>query len=138
MENHDKILKRFGIDRPTLGSAGIRDDTIDRIYRALFVYSVGFHELLKKSTFHAQNKHLLHSNIFRAFSVLLEFCCKYDYQLLINQITQQFQEQIQGIEDAFKEQIKDQEQVTQDLRNKLDSLESDYKRLMNNYTDSQF
>jgi len=51
--DNESILKRFGIDWPTLGSAGIRDDTIDWIYRALFVYSVGFHELLKKSTFHA-------------------------------------------------------------------------------------
>ena len=38
----------FGIDPTTLGDAGITEPDIDRIYRSLFVYSVGFFEFLKK------------------------------------------------------------------------------------------
>ena len=52
-------LKWFGIDRATLGSNGIQEETINRIYRALFVYSVGFHELLKRTTSHATNRYMI-------------------------------------------------------------------------------
>ena len=41
-------LTRYGIDRISLTSAGISSDMVDRIYRSLFVYSVGFFELLKQ------------------------------------------------------------------------------------------
>lgn len=44
---HKKPIARYGIDRLTLANGGISDETIDRIYRSLFVYSVGFHELIK-------------------------------------------------------------------------------------------
>lgn len=42
-----KPITRYGIDRLTLSKGGISDEMIDRIYRSLFVYSVGFHELIK-------------------------------------------------------------------------------------------
>lgn len=37
---------RYGIDRKTLLEEGIPTEVVDRIYKALFVYSVGFYELL--------------------------------------------------------------------------------------------
>jgi len=42
-----KPLNRFSVDRMSLMQAGINSDQIDRIYRSLFVYSVGFYEMLK-------------------------------------------------------------------------------------------
>jgi len=45
---HKNPISRYGIDRPALTSGGIPPDMVDRIYRAMFVYSVGFYELLKK------------------------------------------------------------------------------------------
>ena len=45
---HKNPIHRYGIDRMTLVSAGISSEEVDRIYRSLFVYSVGFFELLKK------------------------------------------------------------------------------------------
>ena len=44
-----KPLNRFGVDRMTLNKAGITNESIDRIYRSLFVYSVGFYEMLKSA-----------------------------------------------------------------------------------------
>lgn len=38
---------RYGIDRNTLSVAGLPTNSVDRIYRCLFVYSVGFFEMLK-------------------------------------------------------------------------------------------
>ena len=44
---HQKPIARYQIDRLMLFGAGIPSTTIDRIYRSLFVYSVGFYELIK-------------------------------------------------------------------------------------------
>ena len=45
---HTAPRSRYGIDRIAFQQAGIPLDLIDRVYRALFVYSVGFYELIKK------------------------------------------------------------------------------------------
>jgi len=41
-------ITRYGIDRITLKNAGVNAEMVDRIYRGLFVYSVGSFELLKQ------------------------------------------------------------------------------------------
>ncbi len=41
-------IPRYGIDRNSLVNSGISAEEVDRIYRSLFVYSVGFFEMLKK------------------------------------------------------------------------------------------
>jgi hypothetical protein len=45
---HKNPISRYGIDRLVLTNAGIPNEMVDRIFRALFVYSVGFYELIKK------------------------------------------------------------------------------------------
>lgn len=45
---HKNPISRYGIDRLALTNAGIPNEMVDRIFRALFVYSVGFYELIKK------------------------------------------------------------------------------------------
>jgi hypothetical protein len=41
-------VARYGIDRNTFSVAGLSNNSVDRIYRCLFVYSVGFFEMLKQ------------------------------------------------------------------------------------------
>ena len=45
---HKLPIHRYGIDRNNLVNSGISTEEVDRIYRSLFVYSVGFFEMLKK------------------------------------------------------------------------------------------
>jgi hypothetical protein len=45
---HKNPISRYGIDRIELTNAGIPNELVDRIFRSLFVYSVGFYELVKK------------------------------------------------------------------------------------------
>lgn len=45
---HKNPISRYGIDKLTLTNAGIPTQVIDRIFRALFVYSIGFYELMDK------------------------------------------------------------------------------------------
>ena len=42
-------LNRYGIDKNQMILGQISQEGIDRIYRALFVYSLGFYEMLNKA-----------------------------------------------------------------------------------------
>ena len=53
---HKNPISRYSIDRITLSNAGIPSKTIDRIYKCLFVYSVGFYDLIKKVIEHSGRK----------------------------------------------------------------------------------
>lgn len=76
-----KPLNRFNVDRMTLSKAGVSKAQIDRIYRSLFVYSVGFYEMLKSAMAGCKNRPVLIANFWKVFSILLEYCCKHDYKM---------------------------------------------------------
>jgi hypothetical protein len=54
---HKNPISRYGIDRMSFGKNGISGDMVDRVYRALFVYSVGFYELISKCMQHTDKKY---------------------------------------------------------------------------------
>ena len=76
-------INRYGIGQQTLLNEYIPQEIITRIYRALFVYSVGFHELLKNCLEHTNKNYEINTNIWKVFLVLLEYCCRSDYKMLI-------------------------------------------------------
>lgn len=79
-------ISRYGIERIALTEAGIPNEAVDRIYRALFVYSVGFYELMKKCLEHTEKKYTIITALWKVFSILLEYCCQTDYKMLISEI----------------------------------------------------
>ena len=81
-----KPLTRYKIDPNQLIEAKLSQQTIDRIYRALFVYSLGFYEMLNKSLSNSHEKNSKISSLWKVFSVLLEYCCKTNYQMLVSRI----------------------------------------------------
>ncbi len=97
-------LSLFGIDRATLFTANLAHETIDRLYRALFVYSLGFYELLTKSLAHAENKHFMVTNFWKAYSLLLENCCRSDYQLTVARIEQQHKTEMFQLSSEYRVQ----------------------------------
>ena len=62
-------------------------EDVDRIYRALFVYSVGFFEFLKKILQATKSNYAIITSIWKVYQVLLEYCCKTDYRILIAEIS---------------------------------------------------
>ena len=66
-------ISRYGIDRLSLTNSGIPNDLVDRVFRALFVYSVGFYELIKKCLQHCDKRYSIITNIWKVFSILLEY-----------------------------------------------------------------
>lgn len=91
---HKNPISRYGVDRAALTQAGIPTETVDRIYRAFFVYSVGFYELVKKCLEHTQQKYTVIIALWKVFSILLEYCCRTDYRMLISKISNEFEEKI--------------------------------------------
>jgi hypothetical protein len=45
---HKNPITRYGIDRMDLTNAGVPNEMVDRIYRCMYVYSVGFYNMINK------------------------------------------------------------------------------------------
>ena len=103
-ENKNPI-HRYGIDRQTLVSAGISPEEVDRIYRSLFVYSVGFFELLKKILATTSRNYTIITAIWKVFQVLLEYSCKTDYKILIAELTEKHAKEMKDLEQSYKDKI---------------------------------
>lgn len=50
---HKNPIARYQIDRLGLNNCGVSNESVDRIYRGLFVYSIGFYEMLQKCLQHS-------------------------------------------------------------------------------------
>lgn len=129
---HKDPIHRYGIDRTSLMLAGISEPEVDRIYRSLFVYSVGFFELLKKILSTTGKSYSIVTSIWKVFQVLLEYCCKTDYRILISEITDKYNSEMNEVEKKFKEKIQkyiDDEKVLKQnmetMRDYNDKLEKD-------------
>ena len=104
---HKNPIFRYGIDRIELNNWGIPDEYIDRIYRCLFVYSVGFYEMVNKVIEHSGQKYQIITRLWKVFAVLLEYCCQNDYQMIITKISTEHDEVIEKLKDGFDLQCQD-------------------------------
>lgn len=57
----------------SLSKAGLGKESVERLYKGLFVYSIGFNEMIRSITKKTQNSFLVMSVIWKAYSILLEF-----------------------------------------------------------------
>ena len=100
---HKTPLLRYGIDRDRLTGKGISPENVDRIYRCLFVYSIGFFELLKECNCPFYSV----ISVWKVFGILLEYCCKSDYQLMISELGQIHQDEIDEVDKQHQAEIKE-------------------------------
>lgn len=82
-------LQRYKLDRAHLIQNGLGQEQVDRLYRCLYIYSVGFYELLKAVTSHAKRRATLLATIWKLFAILLEYACKNDYKMLISELSKE-------------------------------------------------
>lgn len=99
---HKNPISRYGIDRMAFSNAGIPTDLVDRVYRALFVYSVGFYELIKKCLQHTDKKYTLITNVWKVFAILLEYCCRTDYRMLISEISKEHKSELDKLDKDYQ------------------------------------
>ena len=116
-------LERYGIGRLFLHSQNVEVPMIDRIFRGLFVYSIGFYEMLNKALLHAKNKYTLLSSIWKVYSILLEYCCKSNYQMLISKINTEHQDIIETMQGEFNKEIHMLNMNEKDLKLTLDEMQ---------------
>jgi len=64
---HKSPMSRYKIDKLWLHSQGVPIEEIERIYRSLFVYSIGFYEMILKCVAHAQHKYSILSSLWKVF-----------------------------------------------------------------------
>ena len=100
-----KPIYSYGIDPHTLASAGIKEQDIDRVYRALFVYSVGFFEFLKRMLSNTSRNYAMITSIWKVYQVLLEYCCKTDYRILIAELTDRHNFELEDVKRTNHEKI---------------------------------
>ena len=93
-ENLDP-LQWYKIDRLTLGRNGIEATSINRLYRSLFVYSTGFNELIREIFTHSDSAYSSVTNIWRVFSILLEYSCQSDYEMIIGSLDKTIKDEIE-------------------------------------------
>ena len=118
---HQNPIYRYGIDRVILAQAGIPIETIDRIYRSLFVYSVGFYELIKNCLQHTQKKYTLITNIWKVFAILLEYCCRTDYRMLISEISKEHKAALEQLDRDYQKKSEEQANNEKVLKENLDT-----------------
>ncbi|CAD8131899.1 unnamed protein product [Paramecium octaurelia] len=125
-------LRKLGVDRNSLKNAGIKDDDVNRLYRSMFVYTVGFYEMIGDII---KNNELT-AMIWQVFGILLEHVAKGDFQFTINEIYKESQQKIEELNERLiqREQkfmsieIQAQDQINQ-LQNLLKDLNNQYNLL---------
>ena len=76
-------LSRYWVDKYSLSKEGLDLKTIERLYKALYVYSIGFNDLMKVITSKAKNHFKTAGEIWRVFCILLEFSWKSDHDMVL-------------------------------------------------------
>ena len=120
---HKNPISRYGVDKLSLTNAGIPTEVVDRIYRALFVYSVGFYELMKKALSHTSGKYRVITSIWKVYAVLLEYCSASDYKMLINELSLQHMDEMQQLEHKYQDTIHDLEDTKKIQSENIDTLQ---------------
>ena len=107
----------------TLVEAGIPNEVVDRIYRALFVYSVGFYELIKKCLEHTDKKYTIITALWKVFSILLEYCCRTDYRMLISEISKEHKKEIEELELKYQARFTEQANNEKSIKQNMEILQ---------------
>ena len=85
-DKKNSILSRYGIDQITFIKNNVPREIINRIYRGMFVYSVGFSDMIKSTLEHTNHNYTLVANISKCISILMEYSGKSEYQMMITKL----------------------------------------------------
>lgn len=72
-------LARYNISKAELTLAGLEPSKVDCIHRALFAHSFGFSQMLQAYVQNGENPNMIKNNLWRVFTILLEYCAKTNY-----------------------------------------------------------
>jgi len=76
--------------------------------------------------------------MWRVFAILLEYCCKSNYQMLISKLNEEHREAIDGIEREFSEQVQKMNDNEKHLKDALDTLQKRKDQLEKQKVEEEF
>jgi hypothetical protein len=131
IKNADRrnILRAYGVDKETLSVEGVPESSISRLYKWMFIYSVGFNELLKTILGHSKNKTGLITSIWKVFAILMEYWWKIDYQALVNQLWDKHKEEIKELDKSYDDKIKEMSEEIKELHEKIEEQKQTFEIL---------
>lgn len=113
-------LVSYGIDRTRLIKSGLAKQEIDRLYRSLFVYSIGFYQLIKRILEHTNKQYSIVTGIWKVYAILLEYCCQLDYQMVITTLNIEKKEELEHLETDYMQQINNLETREKEMQDCID------------------
>ena len=108
---------------------GIPNSFVDRIYRCLFVYSVGFYEMIKKMIQHSNEKYSLITRIWKVFAVILEYCCTTDYKMMITKINSEHDEHVEQLKKDFDKKCQEFIDNEKNLKKNISMLQKNNQEI---------
>ncbi|KAL4096143.1 hypothetical protein PRIC1_009507 [Phytophthora ramorum] len=99
-------LARAGMDRYSLYRMGMPKDLVDRLYRAFYVYTNGFHNIIDEIAAHCPPGAESHvsSNAWLTFLLLLEQCENGNYDMAMLKFKQAAQHAQKELQDGFQQE----------------------------------
>ncbi|KAG2765963.1 hypothetical protein PC129_g2889 [Phytophthora cactorum] len=99
-------LGRAGMDRYSLYQMGMPKDLVDRLYRALYVYTNGFHNIINEIAAHCPPRFEKHvsSNAWLTFLLLLEQCENGKYEMAMLKFKQAAENTQNQLQDDFQQE----------------------------------
>jgi hypothetical protein len=117
-------LAKIGMDRASLLKAGLTKKQIDRMFRALYVYSVGFHDTIREVSSRAPGMENVSSKIWRTYVYLLQECSegKGNYQMAMSQMNEENREQLSQTKEQCKARVAVAHEEAASLRTEVNKL----------------
>lgn len=111
----NNVLIQYCIDRYTLSQLGIKPELIDRLYRGLWVYSAGLHEIISEIVLHCNQKNKttdIITGIWQCYGILLQdtydtnnHSNQLNYDIVLLQIERKLQSYLQHTHDTVHQRI---------------------------------
>ena len=71
------------------------------------MYSVGFYELIKACLKHTEKRYTMITNIWKVFAILLEYCCRTDYRMLISEISKEHKAELDKLDKDYQKKAEE-------------------------------
>lgn len=101
---------RYQIDRLSLNQENLSPQEIDRIYKALFVYTTGFYELVSQNI--RSHRVTVTTNILKVFIILLEYTWKTGYKTIITALGEEHKRDLERVQEEL---VKEKEELASRL-----------------------
>lgn len=85
------------------------------------MYSVGFYELINNCLEHTNKKYSMITNIWKVFAILLEYCCRTDYRMLISEISKEHKKELEELDRDYQKKSEEQANNEKVLKENLDT-----------------